>query len=510
VDFVFLAVLLTVFLSLLSACHRNHNHAEETWKRALLASQRSELSAGYEEFLQVDPQSPQGILARARLVKAKQHYERAIELLATNQPGAKEELVAGKALAPLPPRMNLPLARLLREKNNFYLAAQFYRSYVRHFPREAETAVVQKELADVETELWALSEGEAEASKSIWSPELLALLGIGLLLFLSLLAVPFLYIRYRRDRSLEQWLEQFPELQPAILYLIGTLRHELLKHRIFATRQLLKELSFPNSPASASQTQFLKQRLYGGTPLQVLWKEHVHQFSRVLRTERSLPAQDPNFAQADAAISALVRLESQIEKPKPDTYRRLVEAEGVLREFDRNMARLLRNTQRTQIGLPLFSEATHAVRNEFRAAQVPLDELLIVPPTERIAVSAYRIDLLLVLKNLIRNALFAVEKTPAPRRIAIDVVSVLLETGEELVKLRVHDTCPGSIPLNPPDADGHTFARQRGLDLVRMTLRVYGGTLLQEEGLPGFSKCVVAQLFRIQDETDIPSASVPD
>ncbi len=473
------------------------------WQHALLQSQKAELSAGYKEFLQTDPNSPQGVLARERLSLGAQHYQQALRYLQQGLPGAREELLAGKAIAPMAPQLCLPMARALREQKNDYLAQQFYRSFLRHLPHDKEAPIAKQELAQLETEMLvlAMDPEQQESSRSLWTSELIRLLGLGVTLLVVLLGVLAfaLRLRLRRDRSLRALAEQNPELQPALTYLIGTLRHELLKHRIGAASQLLSSLTAQQGKLSSEQIQFLHQRLYGGVPLAAVWQEQLQSFQRALRLERSLTAFDRGFAQADRAMLRLIRSEKPLLQGQPRVIEQLAAAESELLQFDRSLATLLRQMQRTVIDGQLLAEAAHAVRSEHRAAQVSLDELQLIPPVEHVEVAVYRVDLLLVLKNLIRNAILAVGHSELQRRIAVDVQIELLDTGEELVLLRVHDSCPDRIPPERLMGTDAVVYKPRGLDLVRMTLRVYGGTLSEAEGLPGFSKCVVAQLFRVLD-----------
>ncbi len=480
---------------------------ERAWDIALREAQKPELSSGYEEYLQVDPQSPQGRLAHRRIAEAEQHYRRALMLLQTGQPGAREALLRGKTIGPLPPRLNLPIARALHAQENDYLAAQFYRSFLRHLPRDPDAESAQKELSLLETELLALAmdDGAQLPTRSPWTRELLGLLGLGITLFGLLIGLLFWSLRLRRERSLEKWSEQNPELQPALTYLIGTLRHELLKHRIGAATELLSRTGSHGNP-SPEQRAFLHQRLFGGTPLLAVWKEHLLSFQRVLRTEKSLPSLDRGFARADRAIRRMVRAEPAFLAGRSSALTELASSESVLASFDREMADLVRRMQRTVVDSSLLSEAAFSVRSEFRVAAIPLDDLQIVPPAESIEVAVYRTDLLLVLKNLVRNAILAVGQVEPPRRVAVDVLCDLLDTGEELVKLRVHDSSPAPIPEEKLRGSDKPLSKQRGLDLVRMTLRVYGGTLACEAGLEGYAKCVVAQLFRVLDDEGIPSS----
>ena len=488
----------------------------EAWQLALSQSQKPELSAGYEDWLRIDPSSPQGLQARARLDSADSQYHQALRLLQSGQPGARDALLRGKAIAPMDPRLFLPLARALRTQENDYLAVQFYRSFLRHRPTDTESALARRELAQIETEMSSLAaDPEDSTSGAIerdqralirriwgWKGQPLLWIGVG---FGILMGVGF-GVRRRLSRRVEQQAgtlqelaEQNPELQPAISYLIGTLRHELLKHRIGAASQLLTTLAAQEQQPTEAQRQFLHQRLYGGVPLLVVWNEHLASFQRVLRPRRPLVSTDPDFVSAQRAILRLVRSERPLLLGQRGVLSQLAQSETEVLAFDQRLAELVQKMQRTVVDADLLREASTAVRNEHLAANVCLDEVLITPPPELIVVAIYRVDLLLVLKNLIRNAILAVGKSAPPHRIAVDVITELLPTGEELVKVRVHDTCPQSLPTERMVDPSSGAAFQRGLDLVRMTLRLYGGSLSTEDGLPGFCKCVVAQMFRVLD-----------
>lgn len=489
--------------------------SDSAWQHALTESQKPELAAGYEEWLRLDPHSRYGAAARTRLGQADTHYRQALTLLQKGQPGAREALLRGKALAPMEPSLFLPLARALHAQENDFLAVQFYRSYLRHLPSSSDAPAARRELTQIETELSVLttdlasSDDRAEASDGFRSLSLLPFLLFGSALLGLLLGLRWLLqrLRLRRHGSLRALALDNPELQPALTYLIGTLRHELLKHRIGAASQLLTTLAFQKGQPSAEQRHFLHRRLYGGAPLLAVWNEHLQSLQRVLRVSHRLAEVDPGIAKAHRAIERLVRAERQLLTGKHGVLAQLARSESELLHFDRELADLVRHMQRTLIDEALLAQALTEVRSEPRAAQVSIDEALLLPAAEPVYVAVYRIDLLLVLKNLIRNAVLAVEHSPAPHRIAIEVQTELLSTGEELVKMRVHDSCPSAIPAVRITGSDDAVPGQRGLDLVRMTLRVYGGSLGIEEGRPGFAKCVVAQLFRVLDEEDTLSDS---
>ena len=156
--------LLLFLLLLASGCQQTPHRTEaaprdaaSAWQHALAESQKPELAAGYEEWLRIDPQSHYGATARARLSEADAHYRQALALLQKGQPGAREALLHGKALAPMVPSLFLPLARALHAQENDFLAVQFYRSYLRHLPTASDASAARRELAQIETELSVLT-----------------------------------------------------------------------------------------------------------------------------------------------------------------------------------------------------------------------------------------------------------------------------------------------------------------------------------------------------------------
>ena len=467
------------------------------WTRAQAAARAPELSAGYFEWRALDPQTGAGREAQARLAQAQEHYQHALQLLQKGQPGTRETLLRGKALAPMNPALFLPLARALHAQENDFLAMQFYRSYLRSLPDSVDAAVAAQELKALESELTALSPDSMVTASfprtPWWRTAAAGLIGIVLLAGLVLLLRNRSF--WQRGVSLAQVALQSPELQPALAYLIGTLRHELLKHRIGAASQLVRSMASQKHSPSEEQRRFLHQRLFGGTPLAQAWKEHLQGFGRALGAGHQLVRSDADFAAANRAVASLVRSESPLLRGQAGVLLTIAKAEEALLVFDERLAALVTQLQRTVLDASLLREAIAAVRSEAAASQVMLDELLLLPPPERIEVAVCQTDLLLVIKNLLRNAITAVGKSPLPHRIAIDVVLQLLPTGEELVRLRVHDTAESVLSLE--QLTERSALGQRGLDLVRTTLRLYGGALALDAGLPGYTKCVVAQLFRV-------------
>src|SRR5690606_9516281 len=86
-----------------------------------------------------------------------------------------------------------------------------------------------------------------------------------------------------RGVSLARLVREQPELHPAIAYLVGSLRHELLKHRVGAAREVLHLLG-TGAPTS-EQRSFLKSRLLGSAgslPLDQAFDAYLRAFERAL------------------------------------------------------------------------------------------------------------------------------------------------------------------------------------------------------------------------------------
>lgn len=195
------------------------------------------------------------------------------------------------------PALFLPLARALHAQENDFLAMQFYRSYLRSLPDSVDAAVAAQELKVLESELTQLSPDSMVTASfprtPWWRTSAAGLIGIVLLAgWVLLLRNRFFW---QRGVSLAQVALQSPELQPALAYLIGTLRHELLKHRIGAVSQLVRSLASQKHSPSEEQRRFLHQRLFGGTPRAQAWKEHLQGFGRALGAGHQCVRSDADF-----------------------------------------------------------------------------------------------------------------------------------------------------------------------------------------------------------------------
>lgn len=488
--------------------------ADERWRRAeAVWREQRELAAGYRLWVALEPQHPSGAQAQARLREADARYRRGIALIAADKPGAREELAAGKAIAPMDPALYLPLARACRDQEINIRASDYYKWFLRYFPAGAEARTARAELRRIEPD--ADSEpgpypapGEGESLRG-WlraGATALPLAGLAVAL-LGGVAI----LSWRRRRSLAQLAAASPELQPAISYLIGRLRHELLKHRIGAVADAIKALA--SGQSSAAQRLFLRERVFGGEPLLKAWEGHLRALARTLGPHAGVLRTDAGFHSADRTIRALVAQQEAFTLGQPAAIRRMQAAYARLRRFDDQLLALLTQLSRTVIDRSLLEEVLTSVGEEYAVSQVALAPVLITPPDELVAVEVYRTDLMLVLKNLLRNAILAVGRSPEPRQVALDVELAMLPTGEEIVRLRVHDTSPEPLTTEQiyQSLDPHDPRIQHGLGLVTAALHLYNGAITVEPGRPGFRKAVVVQLFRAltastADGKDAPAA----
>jgi signal transduction histidine kinase len=500
--------------------------AQRLWR------ERPDFAAGYSDWLALPPQTREGEEARRRLQEAAVHYQRAIELIRHDRPGAREALSDGKRLAPMDPALYLPLARACRDQGIYIRAVDYYRSFLVHRPDAAEAAAARAELhaVDADATVPARDEGSDEDRRLRW------LVPLGLAPVVGLGGA--LLLRLRRPPTLAALALASPELQPTLTYLIGRLRHELLKHRIGAVTDALSALE--SGESTAAQRLFLADRIFGGEPLLQVWREHMVGFERALGPQKHVLAADPGFRAAGSALAELLRLRAGFLLGQRRALRRMVVLHEELRRFDAALGRLSRRLSRTAIDRPLLEGVLAEVRGEYSARQVKLDEVCLLlgpdptaaPGPQPIAVEVYRVDLLLVLRNLLRNAILAVGRAGPPRRIGVALSLALLPTGEESVQVHVLDSSPE--PLCTAELYAHSGApgqrAQRGLGLVIAALGLYNGSITVERidelaarpdlagpagpiapaALGGFEKAVTVHLFRALGSDDEDDGDGPD
>ncbi|HJK91734.1 MAG TPA: hypothetical protein RMH85_26140 [Polyangiaceae bacterium LLY-WYZ-15_(1-7)] len=486
-----------VFLACLAAACGEGVEGEEAaaraWARAQAAWQRGDLGA-YAAWQELDPQTAPGREAHARLEAADAHYRRGLGALESGEDGAREALAEGAARAPMNPAYYLRLARATRDRGIALRAAEYYSKYLAAFPDGPDSDAARRELRQLDPQLAGVFDppGEPTAAAALEAPRenepwLIALGGLVLGVLSTITVTQVARWLRLRGISLERLVRTAPEFHPAVAYLVGSLRHELLKHRFGAAGDALRGDAPP-----PEQLAFLRDRLFGGTPLVEAWEGHLIAFERALGARVDL-RRDRAFRRAGRAVRTIARLERPLRDERAEAIPKLARAHARLVEFDAYLAELVRDLVRTRVDEALLREVVDAVRAEHSAGQVELDAVEVEAPEEEVLVDVFRADLVLVLKNVVRNAVLAVGRGAAPRRLRVDVVLELEPTGDETVQLRVLDSSEEA--LDP----AVLFDRRvdRGLGLVAAAVHRYGGTIdVAEVAREGFAKAVVISFFR--------------
>lgn len=453
------------------------------WRAADDAWRRRDAHA-WRLWRALDDGNSAGRAAHERLRAADADYRRGIDALAAGDTnGARRALAAAAAQAPMDPALYLPLARACRERGLDERAATLYRSFLAQAAPGHDADAARAELAALGPEIAGFLDAPAPSSPLPIAP-------IVVVALLTLLATVALVRVRRRHATLPELAAANPELQPAIAYLVGCLRHELLKHRVLAALDAARALA--RGELRDGERKFLVARLYGGEPLPVAWAGHLGAFMRALGPRFDLVRHDPAFADAGRALALIAGAEGALARGDRAVAERIVRALERLRAFDASLGALTARLQHTRVDEPLLRALVTEVQRELGGRAV-VDELQLVAPPPDIAVEIYRLDLALALKNVLRNAIVAAAAGPTPRRVAIDVTVAVEPTGEEIVRLRVRDTNPA--PLPPPAALGSG----RGLALTTTALERYDGALVVEAADGGYAKSVVLRLFRALD-----------
>jgi signal transduction histidine kinase len=412
-------------------------------------------------------------------------------LFRADQPGVREAMVTAMALAPMNPAHYLPLARACRDRGMVVRAADLYRKYLAQRPPPDDANTVRGELEALPAdkspfppafdekpgETVALAE-QASPLSSWW----FALAGLpgGLVLWR-------LWARPRR-RLLRDLVLDRPELHQTVAYQIGCLRHEFLKHRVGAVAEVLRELQAGR--ATDEQRRFMEERLGRGEPLLVAWRTHLTSLQRSLGARVPLEHSDPLFRDAGRALQVLATAARPGVLVKPH---RLANAQATLARLDRDLVDLVGELASCRVDEAFLREVVDSTRAEWASGRVAIDHLHIEPVPEPVELDVYRADLGIVLKNVVRNAIQALDRSPPPRRLAVDLRVELEPTGEEVVRLRVQDSSEESVAQR---AGAPTV--EHGLGIVAAALQRYDGSLEVSRGDPGYAKAVVIRLFRSQ------------
>lgn len=487
--------LLVLLLLSVEACTPDAVPQDALWRAAQEAFVAGDVSA-HSLWEAIDSESPEGREASRRLEAADQHYRLGIARLERGEEGARADLAAGVAIAPIDPALYLPLARACAAQGLTLRAAEYYTKYLTAFPESDAAEAARGELAELDPRLagvFQTSPRRAVETDAHESPIPWGTLFAGALFGMALTLVFGVLYRWLRGRGmrLAQLVEKSPEFHPSVAYLVGSLRHEFLKHRIGAAADSLNE-------DKDADRAFLKERLYGGQPLRGAWEGHLLAFEGALGHRVDL-RRDPWFRRADRAVRAIARLEEAIGSGSKRAMSRLARAHRTLMELDAHLASMIGDLARTLVDETLMEEVVQAVRSEHSAGAVELDALEIDAPKSgdeseegALLLDVFRVDLVLILKNILRNAVLAVGAEEDARHIRFAVAVTMEDTGEETVSFEVHDS---SNETFDPEI---LFDRRvdQGLGLVAAAVHRYGGTIDVVSSEAPFAKRVVVSFFR--------------
>lgn len=444
----------------------------------------------WDKFMAIDAASPEGRASRERLRRADQRYREGIDALALgDDETANTALREAARTAPLDPDLYDDLARSCLAANRPDAAGGYYRKYLLARPHAQDADAVRSALEALEPGVEVLLAPDETEDPGLTTRTVATIAGLASLLLAFVLT---LLATRRRRFGLAAYAERHPEMHPTIAYLVGTLRHELLKHRVGVLGALVAALDRGNT--TAREVELTVRRVLTGDPLEAAFAEHARAFERALGKELALE-RDPGFRRAERSIRALARTLRSFDPQRASHAETLREAHAVLSRFDRELSGLASRLTRTRLDRELVEGVVRDLAAEHRAGSVKLDTLEIDVPDEALDLPIFRVDLVVVLRNLVRNAMIAAGEAPAPRAVHVDVRLDLEPTGEEVVRLRIHDSDPTT--LTPELLRDRPM--DRGLGLVSAAIARYDGALSTEPSDRGLGKAVVVRFFRCME-----------
>jgi signal transduction histidine kinase len=475
------------------------------------------------DFAAIPERSPEREKAEAQLNNAEEEFQKGLdffdEALADDAAGRKTSAQAklekvsvafanGLTLAPMRPRILLQIGDAYFAAENYERAAYFYRRYAL-FTQENKQELdefCQEEQAPSLTEELVTTLSPEETP---WWP-----FYVGGFFSLMALGLAIIYLKDRRKGiTLEEFSQKVPEAGPEIAREISCIRHELIKHRLGLAPALVK------ADETEGAREFVLARL--GGDLEGDFARHIESLQRIASGRLEDPDEDPLLRPLAQAVRRAAKMSRKFSSAwstpvardatnvgsgvgwrrwiQPsntgDTKKAQRELETVRSDLlvaDRALARLVSALGQTTLDASFLRDAVAGVRQEPRVQSLPLDAINYAEIAPAPLVSIPRVDLSIVVKNVVRNALIALGNSTEKKLLSLEVSLELEPTGEESVLLKIKDSAK-KIPENIEHAPAG-----RGLWIVQKTLQRYDGAISIEVEPEGsqFCKAIVVRLFR--------------
>lgn len=450
----------------------------------------------------IPPNTVSGREAHERLRQSDAHYQMCIDYLAEGRGGlARAECERGSDVdwgGPMDPHLYLELGDVYRDRGQRYEAAIFYNKYLLFMIQAGEDMDEgTRDHINGYVQIGEQREGREGREEFVYEPPgtpWWVYVSVVTIVVVILLLVTLVFLR--RGQTLTELLEKSPDLHPRIAYAIGCLRHELLKHRLGALGDAVTAMR-GGEGLTTEQLEYLRERLFGGESLSSLWRIYLDTFDRLAGQRLRLRRRDREFRRAWLAVRALEALRERFESPNGQVAERLDSVRQQIRHFDGHLKFLAEGLCHSAIDGQLLREAVFSVQGEPRAASVRLDEIRFEEPPPDIHVEVFRTDLLIVLRNLVRNAIIAMGRQEDSRRVLGLQVALRTEpTGDESVLVKVLDTSPERVTTD------EIYGRRldRGLGLVAEAVTRYDGSVFVESSQVDYEKAVVVRFFRALGE----------
>lgn len=309
-----------------------------------------------------------------------------------------------------------------------------------------------------------------------------------------------LWFRRLRGQTVERLIRNPPrgiDLS-TIVRTLSYIEHELIKHRIPVLRGLVTKRVWNDEDRS------LLKRMVGADD-----ETLVAEFDGYLEgIHRGAGRTFVNFSRDRAFWTArkqIVRIQRRAqqwvrEQPKPgpsQSQRKQVDdaSAWLAGPFRRYLVELNRSVFRCQITTERLETSA---RQGLRQAGSKAELKVVDPPADCVA-QILSADLDIATRNLVRNAAQANVPSNVEALILIDADTVLEDTGDESVFIRVHDTNPARLTSE------QIYGRdaKRGLGLVTAALGRHRGSLrCIDSDLEGFAKALQIRLSHSLHEPD--------